>query len=341
MAKSKKGKVYLCIDLINPKTGNKETCYLCYGSIEAILKYTSHYANANDLYNNLPKVVKKEISALVERPLEFSIRRYKNSKPMEVIYNYNSDVLYNDSKSVSNLVFDIFKNDKIDYAGQLKIAKTIEKLLLEPPVKKELIRKIEDVFDRYYDFEKNPKYLYMQNYTFAQKLLVLPFEARRAVQSITSNKIKKYELCKAIKEVYPIRLSTDLEYNKERSRIVLAARSDRLGYKGINVEITENIGKFVGKELVLSSSEYKEYDEKEKRLEQTVASSTPDARYYAQSKLDDYKNLRNAILEGASLEELVDEFDLGEIIDEVLHIGEVKYLDDSLQVFIEKQKKID
>ena len=69
MSKSKKGKVYLCVDLINPKTGNKETCYLCYGSLEAILKYTSHYANSEDLFNNLPSEVKKEISALIEEPL--------------------------------------------------------------------------------------------------------------------------------------------------------------------------------------------------------------------------------------------------------------------------------
>ena len=341
MAKSKKGKVYLCIDLINPKTGNKETCYLCYGSIEAILKYTSHYASANDLYNNLPKVVKKEIAPLIERPLEFNIRRYKNSEPMEVIYNYDSDVLYNDSKIISNLVFDIFKNDTVMTVEQLKIARKIEELLLQPPAKKEIISKIEDVFDSYYDPDKNSKYLYMRNYTFPQKLLVLPYEARRAVQSITSNKIKKYELCKAIKEVYPIRLSTDMEYSKEKSRIVLSARADRLGYKGINVEIVENVGKFVGKELHLSSSEYKEYDDKEEKLEQNVTSATPDTRYYEQTKLDNFRNLRDAILNGASLEELSDEFDLVDIIDEVLHIGEVKYLDDSLQAFIENQKKID
>ena len=341
MAKSKKGKVYLCMDLINPKTGNKETCYLCYGSIEAILKYTCHYANANDLYNNLPKVVKKEIAPLIERPLEFNIRRYKNSEPMEVIYNYDSDVLYNDSKIISNLVFDIFKNDTVMTVEQLKIARKIEELLLQPPAKKEIIIKIEDVFDSYYDPDKNPKYLYMRNYTFSQKLIVLPYEARRAVQSILSNKIKKYEFCKELKKVYPKRLATDKEYTKEKSRVLLCARADRLGYKGINVEITENIGKFIGKELFITSKEYKEYDEKEDRLKEKIEILNAESKYYAQTKLDNYRNLRDAILNGASLDELVDEFDLDEIIEEVLHIGNVKYLDDSLQAFIEKQKKID
>lgn len=341
MSKSKKGKVYLCVDLINPKTGNKETCYLCYGSLEAILKYTSHYANSEDLFNNLPSEVKKEISALIEEPLEFYIKRYKNSEKMDVIYNYDSDVLYNDSKIVSNLIFDIFKNDKLDYTKQLKIARKIEELLLEAPAKKDIIRKIEDVFDRYYDSEKNPKYLYMRNYTFPQKLIVLPYETRRAVQSILSNKIKKYELCKELKSVYKKRLSTDKEHAKEKSRIILSVRSDRLGYKGINLEIIENISKFVDKEIFITPKEFIEHDEKEELLKEEVKCSTSDQKYYAKSRLDNYRNLRDAILNGASLGKLVDEFDLDEIIEEVLHIGNIKYLDDSLQAFIEKQKKID
>lgn len=263
-------KYYLCCDLI--KNGKKETCYLVYEELEALLKYTSYCLDQNMLINtltnndiNVGKLIKD--NAFDKNNIFYFKKSKEDNETFKVLYKNNDDLLYADYKSIYNL---LDKRNMIPYNRNLEHYEKVNeiyKLIEEFITNKNIRKKIIDNFNEKYDSDKFLDYIEFEDYDLAKKIAFVKENIFLTLEYICKDTYKKLVFLSKLKRILHSRLINDKMYEVNKGILKAKLRKKRKDYLYIEENIRNNVARFFNKKIstptdinVISSDKINEED---------------------------------------------------------------------------------